>query len=60
MLTKYLQIAGRNLWRNKLFAFVNIVGLSLSMAIGGLAAAVRAVDGNSGGDILVVFRSAEL
>ena len=34
MLTNYLKIAWRNLWRNKLFSFVNIVGLALSMAVG--------------------------
>ncbi|MFD1145186.1 ABC transporter permease [Larkinella insperata] len=34
MLQNYLKIAFRNLRRNKLFSLVNIVGLSLSMAVG--------------------------
>ena len=34
MLTNYLKIAWRSLWRNKLFSVVNIVGLALSMAVG--------------------------
>ncbi|GAB3909600.1 ABC transporter permease [Larkinella knui] len=34
MLTNYLKIALRNLSRNKLFSLVNIIGLSLSMAVG--------------------------
>lgn len=34
MLKNYLKIAIRSLWKNKLFLFVNILGLSLSMAVG--------------------------
>ncbi len=34
MLKNYLKIALRTLWKNKLFSFVNILGLSLSMAVG--------------------------
>ena len=34
MLKNYLKIAIRTLWKNKLFSFVNILGLSLSMAVG--------------------------
>jgi putative ABC transport system permease protein len=34
MLRNYLKIALRTLWKNKLFSFVNIFGLSLSMAVG--------------------------
>ncbi|MGV3558651.1 ABC transporter permease [Larkinella arboricola] len=34
MLQNYLKIALRSLWRNKLFSLVNIIGLSLSMAVG--------------------------
>jgi putative ABC transport system permease protein len=34
MLQNYLKIALRTLWKNKLFSFVNIFGLSLSMAVG--------------------------
>jgi putative ABC transport system permease protein len=30
----YLKIAIRSLWKNKLFSFINIFGLSLSMAVG--------------------------
>lgn len=30
----YLKIAVRNLWRNKVFTMVNILGLALSMAVG--------------------------
>ncbi|GAB3264311.1 ABC transporter permease [Larkinella harenae] len=43
MLTNYLKIAIRNLWRNKLFSLVNIIGLSLSMAVGiGLLTGLKA------------------
>ncbi len=34
MLKNNLKIALRILWKNKLFTFVNILGLSLSMAVG--------------------------
>jgi putative ABC transport system permease protein len=34
MIKNYLKIAIRTLWKNKLFSFVNIFGLSLSMAVG--------------------------
>ncbi|AHM62611.1 hypothetical protein D770_21820 [Flammeovirgaceae bacterium 311] len=34
MIKNYLKIAIRVLWKNKLFSFVNILGLSLSMAVG--------------------------
>ena len=34
MLTNYLKIAWRNLLRNKLFSFINIVGLAVSMSVG--------------------------
>jgi putative ABC transport system permease protein len=34
MLKNYFKIAIRTLWKHKLFAFVNIFGLSLSMAVG--------------------------
>jgi hypothetical protein len=34
MIKNYLKIAIRTLWKNKLFSFVNILGLSLSMAVG--------------------------
>jgi putative ABC transport system permease protein len=34
MIKNYFKIAIRNLWRNKLFSFVNIFGLALSMAVG--------------------------
>jgi putative ABC transport system permease protein len=33
MLQNYLKIALRTLWKNKLFSFTNILGLSLSMAV---------------------------
>jgi putative ABC transport system permease protein len=33
MLQNYLKIAFRNLWKNKLFSFINIFGLGLAMAI---------------------------
>lgn len=43
MLTNYLKIAVRSLWRNKLFSCINIVGLSLSMAVGiGLLTGLKA------------------
>ena len=34
MIKNYLKIAVRTLWKNKLFSVVNILGLSLSMAVG--------------------------
>ncbi|WP_017732189.1 ABC transporter permease [Nafulsella turpanensis] len=34
MIKNYLKIAIRTLWKNKLFSFVNIFGLSMSMAVG--------------------------
>ena len=34
MLRNYLKIAFRNIWNNKLFSFVNIFGLALSMSVG--------------------------
>lgn len=34
MLRNYVKIAWRNLWKNKLFSVVNILSLSLSMAVG--------------------------
>jgi putative ABC transport system permease protein len=34
MIKNYLKIAIRTLWKNKLFTLVNILGLSLSMAVG--------------------------
>src|SRR5688572_29201752 len=34
MLRNYLKIAVRTLWKNKLFSLVNILSLSLSMAVG--------------------------
>jgi putative ABC transport system permease protein len=34
MFKNYLKLAFRNLWRNKLFSIVNILSLSLSMAVG--------------------------
>lgn len=34
MIKNYLKIAIRTLWKNKLFSFVTILGLSLSMAVG--------------------------
>jgi putative ABC transport system permease protein len=34
MLQNYLKIALRTLWKNKLFSFINIFGLALSMAVG--------------------------
>lgn len=34
MIKNYLKIAIRTLWKNKLFTFVNVLGLSLSMAVG--------------------------
>ncbi|WP_461102756.1 permease prefix domain 2-containing transporter [Spirosoma koreense] len=34
MIRNYLKIAWRNLWKNKLFSVVNILSLSLSMAVG--------------------------
>ena len=34
MLKNYFKTAIRTLWKNKLFSFVNIFGLSLSMAVG--------------------------
>lgn len=43
MLHNYFKIAFRNLWRNKLFSLVNIIGLSLSMAVGiGLLTGLKA------------------
>jgi putative ABC transport system permease protein len=32
MIKNYLKIAWRNLWRNKFFSFINIIGLALGMA----------------------------
>ena len=32
MLTFNLKIAFRNLWKNKVFSFINVIGLALSMA----------------------------
>ena len=32
MLRSYLNVAWRNLWKNKLFSFINILGLALGMA----------------------------
>jgi len=34
MIKNYLKIAIRTLWKNKLFSFVNILSLSMSMAVG--------------------------
>jgi putative ABC transport system permease protein len=34
MLKNYLKIALRTLWKNKLFSFINIFGLALSMSVG--------------------------
>lgn len=34
MIKNYLKIAVRTLWKNKLFSVINILGLSLSMAVG--------------------------
>ena len=34
MFKNYFKIAWRNLWKNKLFSFINIVGLGLSMSVG--------------------------
>ncbi|SFD43380.1 ABC transporter permease [Spirosoma endophyticum] len=34
MIRSYVKIAWRNLWKNKLFSVVNILSLSLSMAVG--------------------------
>ena len=34
MIRNYLKIAFRTLWNNKLFSFVNIFGLALSMSVG--------------------------
>ncbi|WAC12656.1 ABC transporter permease [Dyadobacter pollutisoli] len=34
MLTIYIKIAFRNLWKNKLFSAINITGLTFSMAVG--------------------------
>jgi ABC-type lipoprotein release transport system permease subunit len=34
MIRNYVKIAWRNLWKNKLFSVVNILSLSLSMAVG--------------------------
>ncbi|WP_337044691.1 ABC transporter permease [Emticicia sp. 17c] len=34
MLKNYFKIALRNLWKNKLFSFINIVGLGLAMTFG--------------------------
>ncbi len=34
MLKNYLKIAFRNIWKNKLFSSLNILGLALSMAVG--------------------------
>lgn len=33
MLKNYLTLAFRNLWRNKTFSFINVVGLSIGMAV---------------------------
>jgi len=34
MIGSYIKTAGRNLMRNKLFSFINIVGLAISMSVG--------------------------
>ena len=34
MLGSYLKTSSRNLMRNKLFSFINIVGLAISMSVG--------------------------
>ncbi|MCB7480531.1 ABC transporter permease [Christiangramia sediminis] len=34
MIKNYLKIACRNLWKNKLFSLINVISLSLSMAVG--------------------------
>ena len=34
MITNYLKTAGRNLKRNKLFSFITVLGLSISMSVG--------------------------
>ena len=34
MIKSYLKIALRNIWANKTFSFINIVGLSVSMSLG--------------------------
>jgi putative ABC transport system permease protein len=34
MIGSYLKTSGRNLMRNKLFSFINIVGLAISMSVG--------------------------
>jgi len=37
MLQNYLKIAFRNLWKNKLFSFINIMGLGLAIPFALLA-----------------------
>ena len=34
MIKNYIKIAIRNIWANKTFSFINIVGLSVSMSLG--------------------------
>ena len=34
MFRNYLKIAWRNLWKHKLFSFINLLGLAMSMAVG--------------------------
>jgi ABC-type antimicrobial peptide transport system permease subunit len=34
MVTSYIKTSGRNIFRNQLFSFINIVGLAVSMAVG--------------------------
>ena len=34
MIRNYIKTSGRNIMRNKLFSFINIVGLSISMSVG--------------------------
>jgi putative ABC transport system permease protein len=32
MIKNYLKIAWRNLWKNKVFSFINVIGLAIGMA----------------------------
>ncbi|HKC36156.1 MAG TPA: hypothetical protein VKB95_08840, partial [Chitinophagaceae bacterium] len=34
MFRNYLKITWRNLWKHKLFSFINLFGLAMSMAVG--------------------------
>ncbi|HEY1055743.1 MAG TPA: ABC transporter permease, partial [Emticicia sp.] len=34
MIGSYIKTAKRNLWRNKMFSFINVVGLAISMSVG--------------------------